>query len=83
MSRIKRKEMINKDRTDLSLSRQCQILKISRSSLYYTPVEFSSETLELMRQIDRIFTQYPFFGSRADCGLFAEKGLVRRPPSRP
>jgi len=38
MSRIKRKEMINKDRTDLSLARQCKLLKVSRSSLYYVPV---------------------------------------------
>jgi len=56
-------KMVNKD-VNLSLSRQCEILKISRSSLYYTPVGFSPETLELMRQIDRVFTKYPFFGSR-------------------
>jgi len=28
---------------------------------------FSAETLELMRQIDRVFTQYPFFASRGAC----------------
>ncbi len=55
--------MVNKT-ANISLSRQCKILRISRSSLYYTPVGFSAETLELMRQIDRIFTKYPFFGSR-------------------
>jgi len=55
--------MVNKN-ANLSLSRQCKILKISRSSLYYMPVGLSPETLELMRQIDRVFTQYPFFGSR-------------------
>ncbi len=49
---------------NIILSRQCKILRISRSSLYYTPVGFSPETLELMRQIDMVFTQYPFFGSR-------------------
>ena len=55
--------MVNKG-VNISLSRQCKILRISRSSLYYTPVGFSPETLELMRQIDKVFTQSPFFGSR-------------------
>jgi putative transposase len=63
MSPKERKKMVNKG-VNLSLSRQCEILKISRSSLYYTPIGFRPETLELMRQIDRVFTKYPFFGSR-------------------
>lgn len=63
MSRIKRKEMINKDRTDLSLARQCNLLKVSRSSLYYVPVGFDAETLELMNEIDRIFTRFPFLAA--------------------
>jgi putative transposase len=63
MSPKERKKMVNKN-VNLSLSRQCKILKISRASLYYMPVGFNPETLELMRQIDRVFTQYPFFGSR-------------------
>ena len=63
MSPKDRKKMIRK-RVDTSLSRQCKILRISRSSLYYTPIGFSPATLKLMRQIDRVFTKYPFFGSR-------------------
>ena len=63
MSPKERKKMVTKS-VKISLSRQCEILKISRSSLYYTPIGLSAKTLELMRQIDRVFTQYPFFGSR-------------------
>ena len=63
MSPKERKKMVSK-RADISLNRQCKILRISRSSLYYMPVGFSAETLELMRQIDRVFTKYPFFDSR-------------------
>ena len=63
MSPKERKKMVS-ERVDISLSRQCKILRVSRSSLYYTPMGFSAETLELMRQIDRVFTKYPFFGSR-------------------
>lgn len=56
--------MINRDRTDLSLTIQCKLPKISRSSLHYTPVGVNAETLELMNEIDRMFTKYRFFGSR-------------------
>ena len=59
---------------DISLSRQCKIRKISRSSLYYTPMGFSAETLELMNQIDKVYTQYPFFGSRQIAAHLPRKG---------
>ena len=55
--------MIRKENTDLSLTRQCKLPKISRSSLYDTPVGMNAETLDLMHEIERIFTKYPFFGS--------------------
>jgi putative transposase len=51
MSPSERKSMINRDRTDLSLTKQCKLLKINRSSLYYVPVGVNAETLELMRLI--------------------------------
>jgi putative transposase len=73
MSPKERKKMVSK-RADISLSRQCKILRISRSSLYYTPIGFSAKTLELMRQIDRVFTQYPFFGSRQIAAYLPRKG---------
>ena len=47
MSRGKRKAMISRDHTDLSLSRQCQVLAISRSSFYYAPKGESLENLAL------------------------------------
>jgi putative transposase len=41
-----------------------QLLKISRSSIYYTPVGFDQATIELMHEIDRVFTKYPWQPSR-------------------
>lgn len=67
MSPSECKAMINRGRTDLSLTNQCKILKISRSSLYYVPVGVNVETLELMNEIDRVFTKYPFLGSCQLC----------------
>ena len=59
-----RKAMIGRDQPELSLSRQCEILAISRSSFYYTPKGESAANLALMRRIDKLFLKYPFYGSR-------------------
>jgi len=48
MSLSERREMIRKDNTDLSLTRQCKLLKISYSSIYYTPVGFDQATIDLL-----------------------------------
>ncbi len=64
MSRGERKAMITRDHPALSLSRQCEVLSISRSSFYHAPMGESSETLALMRRIDELFLKHPFYGSR-------------------
>ena len=56
--------MITHDAPELSLSRQCRLLSISRSSFYYAPKGESPENLALMRRIDELFLKYPFYGSR-------------------
>lgn len=49
---------------DLAITRQCDLLSLTRSMLYYAPAEVSDEEIELMKSIDRIFTRWPFYGSR-------------------
>ena len=67
--------MIRKENTDLGLTRQCKLLNISRPSTYYTPVGLNQATIELMHEIDRIFTKYPFFGSRQIAAYLPQSGL--------
>ena len=67
--------MIRKENAKLSLTRQCKLLKISRSSTYYTPVGVEAETLKLMHEIDRVFTKYPFFGSRQIAAYLPQSGF--------
>jgi len=55
---------IEKDHPRLSLRRQCRLLSLSRSVLYYTPVGESAENLALMALIDRQFLETPWYGSR-------------------
>jgi len=75
MSPSERRKMIRKENTGLSLTRQCKLLKISRSSIYYTPVGFDLATIDLMHEIDRIFTKYPFFGSRQIAAYLPQSGV--------
>lgn len=49
---------------ELSLRRQCELLGVNRSSLYYTPAEDDDYTLLLMRLIDEEYTHHPFYGTR-------------------
>lgn len=48
----------------LPITRQCQLLELSRSSVYYREAPVSDHDLILMRQIDEIHLNYPFYGSR-------------------
>ena len=53
------------DRThDLPVIRQCQILRLARSTAYYAPQPTSPEDLALMRRIDELHLEHPFAGSR-------------------
>jgi len=56
--------MISKEHM-LPLTRQSQVLELSRSSLYYKAVAISSRDLELMRLIDEIHLNHPYMGSRS------------------
>ena len=53
------------DRSDkLPVTRQCQILALSRSSAYYTRKPVPESNLALMRRIDELHLDFPFAGSR-------------------
>ena len=64
MSAEKTRAMINRDHPELSISQQCKLVQLNRSAFYYTPVGIGANTRAMMKEIDRVFTRYPFFGSR-------------------
>jgi putative transposase len=49
---------------DLPLKRQAQVLRLSRSGLYYQPHPVSAADLAIMGRIDKLHLSYPFAGSR-------------------
>ena len=67
MSRERRREMVDRQHPKLATVRQCTLLGISRSSVYYRPRATSLENLAIMKLIDQQYLQYlatPFYGSR-------------------
>ena len=55
--------MINPD-CEITITRQAELLGMSRGSVYYLPRPVSAADLELMRRIDRLHLEHPFMGTR-------------------
>ena len=65
------------DRThDLPVTRQAQVLKLSRSSVYYRPRPAPAADLAIMRRIDELHLDYPFAGSRMLRDLLRGEGVM-------
>ncbi len=64
MSPGRRRKMVDREHPKLPIVRQCALLGVSRSSLYYRPKAASEEDLSLMREMDRQYLETPFYGSR-------------------
>lgn len=56
--------LIDEDSAALSVRRQCELLGLSRSTLYYEAVPETEANLCLMRLIDEQYLATPFYGSR-------------------
>lgn len=56
-----RKSLVEKDHP-VSIRRQTELLEVNRSSLYIKPLGESKENLDLLAQMDRLFTQDPTLG---------------------
>jgi putative transposase len=54
--------LIDKNMDGLSVGRQCELLTLSRSSYYYQPSQETAENLRLMRAIDELHMEHPYYG---------------------
>ena len=59
----------------LSVKRQCELLELNRSGVYYSPRAVSEQDLQLMRRIDRLHLDHPFYGSRRIAKQLAREGF--------
>src|SRR3954470_20814668 len=61
---------------DLPLVRQAELLRLSRSTLYYEPRPVPAAELAIMRRIDELHLDYPFAGSRMLRDLLRGEGIA-------
>lgn len=79
-----RRHLVETGNPKLSIVQQCMLLNISRSSFYYKPACENEFNLEIMRTMDEIYLECPFYGSRRMVVELGRRGydvgrkLVRR-----
>jgi putative transposase len=61
---------------DLSISRQAELLGISRGSVYYTPAPVPEEDLDMMRRMDALHLEHPWMGSRMLRDMLERQGVI-------
>ena len=76
MSRERRQGMVETDHPRLSITRQCQVLGLARSTWYHRPQGEKAVNLDLMRLIDAQFLETPFYGSRQMQRHLKNQGVV-------
>ena len=76
--------MIEPDHRQLSITNQCRLVSLSRSTFYYQPKGQTTLNLKLMRLIDRQWMKTPHFGTRGmtrhlrRCGYLVGRKRTRR-----
>ena len=66
--------MVEPDHGQLSIERQCELLGLARSSVYYQPVGETCYNLQLMRVIDEVYTAHPMLGVRRMTHMLRREG---------
>jgi putative transposase len=66
--------LVEAEHPALSVRRQCELLGLSRASLYYEPAPETEENLALMRLLDEEYTRHPCYGSRKMTAWLATQG---------
>jgi len=70
-----RKELVDPKDPGFSIVRQCEMLSINRSSLYYKPCQASGEDLRIMREMDEMYLEDPTRGTRRYSDDLLQKGF--------
>ncbi len=67
--------MIERESEELAVVVQCELLGLNRSGVYYRPQAIAARELNIKRQIDEIYTAYPFYGIRRITAQLRQDGL--------
>jgi len=74
-----KRAMVENNNPEVSIKKQCEMLSIQRSGLYYKPCGESALNLELMRQIDEEYLLRPFLGVPRMTEFLRRKGFYVNP----
>ena len=70
-----RQQCIDQEHKTLSLRRQCELLQVNRSSMYYKPKGEATHDINLLNEIRDIWIRYPFYGYRRITWVLRQKGF--------
>jgi len=76
MSRGQRQALIDRADPHLSIVRQCRLLRVARSTLYYRPAPVSDDDLAVMRRLDEQYLVTPFYGARRMVAALRRDGFA-------
>jgi putative transposase len=76
MSRAARRALVERANPELSVSQQCRLLAVPRSTVYRQPATVSAEDLAIMALIDRQYLARPYYGSRRMAAWLPTQGHV-------
>src|SRR5271168_5250060 len=76
MSALDRRALVDRDDPVLAIVAQCRLLKIARSTLYYRAAPVDPDDLAVMRRMDELYLDSPFYGSRRMVAVLRREGLV-------
>ena len=71
-----KRSLIDKGHKELSVSRQCELLELNRSSYYFKPKGLDAEDYAIMRKMDEIFTEHPYYGTRRMLYVLRSEGYA-------
>jgi len=69
------RKLVDHDQREITISRQCELLGLPRSTLYYKPIPVPESTLGIMARIDALYLEDPTSGSRRMVQYLAREGI--------
>ncbi len=73
---VEKRSLIDLKTHEIPIVRQCELMGIHRSGVYYQPREPLRDDAHLMRLVDEQFTETPFYGTRRLCVSLKERGFI-------
>ena len=76
LTKAEKVELIEKNNMQLSIKKQCELLGLNRSSLYYREKPETKENVKIMGLIDEIYTEFPYYGSPRITAELKRRGYI-------